>query len=464
MEIGVRFPSYHLLMHHLEEFTKETQCKFWKRDARTIGAARSLGVTKHLNPDLIYFELKFSCVYGGVDFKTKGRNIRPRQPSLKTNGCPVFLRFKASEDGEALQLVAKNLNHNHELKLPTKKKVTSEFELSESETKRSKWENMNDTERDTYDQDDDDLKEEIVKYEGLIAPVYTPFNNDPTRSLNLEILPSYAQYLIDNGITGILINGTAGEGTVMTVEERKLVAEVWAQLCSQGQLHLMVHVGGVPLPDVLELAQHAEHIGANSILCLPELFHKPATCDDLIRYLQLVSQAAPNTPLFYYHIPSYSGVNLHMGEFLNKVQGSIPTLSGIKFTSTVLDEGYAALKACNERFTVFLGSDTVMAGAYALGFESAIATTLNMLPQFGQQIVQCIKDGNIKEAQEKQNDLNSALEIIAKHGAWVPSTKMAMNLLSPIDVGPTREPIKTLTAEEAKQMENELTSLSFITS
>ncbi|KAK5647633.1 hypothetical protein RI129_002525 [Pyrocoelia pectoralis] len=323
--------------------------------------------------------------------------------------------------------------------------------------------NEEEDEDDEFKEDYPD-KEEVVKYEGLLAPVFTPFNNDPTRSLNFDILPTYAQYLIDNGITGVLVNGTAGEGAVMTVEERKLVAEVWAQLCAQGQLHLMVHVGGAPLPDVLELSQHAEQIGANSILCLPELYHKPATCDDLIRYLQIVSQAASSTPLFYYHIPSYSGVNLHMGEFLNKVQDTIPTFNGIKFTSTVLDEGYAAVKACNERYTIFLGADTVMAGAYALGFESSIATSLNMLPQFGQQIVQCIKDGNIKEAQEKQNDLNSAIQIITKYGAWVPSMKMAMNLLSPLDLGPTREPIKSLTAEEAKQMENELMSLSFITS
>lgn len=401
--------------------------------------------------------------------------------SLKTNGCPGYLRFKASDDGETLQLVAKNLNHNHELKLPIKKSKSLIYNSYKPRQKKTTFENMDavnthepkeeyeilegSSEKEiAYAIQDEKLDFEFFKYQGLIAPVFTPFNDDLSRSLNLEILPVYAQYLIDNGLSGVLVNGTTGEGPSMTVAERKLVTEVWSQLCVQGQLHLMVQVGGAPLPDVLDLVQHAEQNGANSILCLPELYNKPSTCEDLMRYLQIVSQAAPNTPLFYYHIPSLTNVNLHMGEFLRKMNDSVPTFSGIKFTSTVLDEGYEAVTANNSKYSVFLGADGVMAGAYALGFDSSIATTLNMFSQYGQQILQNMKDGNIKEAQQKQNDLNSAIEVITKCGGWVRTMKTAMNLLTPLTMGPTREPIKPLTAEESKQMENDLMGLSFITS
>ncbi|KAF5303604.1 hypothetical protein FQA39_LY09851 [Lamprigera yunnana] len=480
MEIGVRFPTYQILTEHLERFTKETKCKLWKRDARTISASRTLGVTKYLNPEIVYFEIKFSCVYGGMDFKPKGRNIRPRQPSLKTSGCPAYLRFKASQDGETLQLVAKNLNHHHDRKTGKKRisahdsstpeePINPKQEKEEIEVQQEVvvYEDESPVEKEMVDyvMPDENLKiSEFVKYQGLIAPVFTPFNNDLGRTLNLDVLPTYAQYLIDAGISGILVNGTTGEGMSMTVEERKLVAEVWSQLSTQGQLHLMLQVGGASLPEVLELAQHAEQIQANSILCLPELYNKPATYEDLIRYLQIVSQAAPNTPLFYYHIPSLSGVNLNMGELLKRLSGEIPTFSGIKFTSTVLDEGYTALTANSGKYSVFLGADTIMAGAYALGFDSAIVTTLNIFPQYGQQILQCIKDGNISEAQAKQNDLNAAIEIITRNGSWVPTMKVAMNLLTSLNVGPAREPLKSLTTLEEAQIEDELRGLSFISS
>jgi hypothetical protein len=56
-------------------------------------------------------------------------------------------------------------------------------------------------------------------------------------------------------------------------------------------------------------AEHAESLGSDALLCLPELFNKPQTVDELVRYLKYVAQAAPKTPLLYYHIPSYTGVN-----------------------------------------------------------------------------------------------------------------------------------------------------------
>jgi dihydrodipicolinate synthase/N-acetylneuraminate lyase len=55
-------------------------------------------------------------------------------------------------------------------------------------------------------------------------------------------------------------------------------------------------------------AAHAESLGSDGLLCLPELFNKPQTVDELVKYLTYVGQAAPKTPLLYYHIPSYTGV------------------------------------------------------------------------------------------------------------------------------------------------------------
>ncbi|KAF2898790.1 hypothetical protein ILUMI_07384 [Ignelater luminosus] len=501
-EIGMRFPSYKLLMETMEEYCQQTQSKFWKRDARTITASRSSGIQKFLNPNIVYYEIKFTCIYGGLDFKSKGRNIRIRNPSLKTNGCPAYLRFKASEDGDALQLVAINLNHNHELILPTKKSVKRKETEGRETPKRNKriqllkeMDNVEIEQQEHFSENNDDEEEEEddvegllentsdvphlieVQYEeskdiktdleesqctGLIAPVFTPFNDDEQRTLNLDIIPEYAQYLVDAEITGVLINGTTGEGTLMTTKERKMVTEVWTQICSQTHQHLMVQVGGASLPDVIDLAQHAEQKGANSILCLPELYHKPQTVDDLIRYLQIVGRAAPNTPLFYYHIPSFTNVNINMGMLFNQVGDKIPTFKGIKFTSTLLDEGVAAVKAQDRKFTVFLGADTIMAGAYTLGFDSAIATTLNIFPEHGQRILQCIKEGNITDAQSIQDELNAAIEAITKNGTWVPTMKVAMNLLSPLNLGPTREPLKPLTKDNVLEMKNELVKLGFI--
>ncbi|KAJ8946425.1 hypothetical protein NQ318_014411, partial [Aromia moschata] len=127
-------------------------------------------------------------------------------------------------------------------------------------------------------------------FRGLCAPAFNAFNKDLT--VDVSIIPKYAKFLADNGIKGSTrlyyvpmlpsrdrnaCMVAPGEGTSLSVAERKLVTEEWAKAVKSTQQHLMIQVGGCPLPDVLDLARHAEQIGAGSILCLPELYFKPKT-------------------------------------------------------------------------------------------------------------------------------------------------------------------------------------------
>lgn len=57
-----------------------------------------------------------------------------------------------------------------------------------------------------------------------------------------------------------------------------------------------------------------------------------------------------------------------------------------------------------------------MAGAYTLGFDSAIATSLNMFPKLGLDILENVQNGNLKEAKEKQDELNAVISIVTKNG------------------------------------------------
>ncbi|KAJ9592021.1 hypothetical protein L9F63_001460 [Diploptera punctata] len=193
-----------------------------------------------------------------------------------------------------------------------------------------------------------------LNFRGLIAPVLTPMTNDGSYNILLGDIPRYAKFLASKGVNGILVNGTSGEGPSLTLAERKATTKAWVDAVKQTKQHLMVQVGGTCLKDVEELATHAENIGSDSLLCLPELFNKPATVEDLVRYLKIVGKAAPNTPLLYYHNPSYTGVRINMPQFLEAAASNIPTFAGIKFTDTNIDEGTQCLLVQKET-CIFLG-------------------------------------------------------------------------------------------------------------
>ena len=73
--LGVKFECYDHLEETLKAFEDKTYSKFWKREARTIEAARKR-TDRHLNPRLKYYQLKFTCIHGGQSFRPKGKGSR----------------------------------------------------------------------------------------------------------------------------------------------------------------------------------------------------------------------------------------------------------------------------------------------------------------------------------------------------------------------------------------------------
>ncbi|XP_066154843.1 N-acetylneuraminate lyase-like isoform X1 [Euwallacea fornicatus] len=277
---------------------------------------------------------------------------------------------------------------------------------------------------------------------GLMAPVFTIFNQD--FSVNTDKIPSYANYLLDSGIKGILVGASSGEGTSLSVQERKILTEAWTSAVRNTSQHLMVQVGGAPFPDVVDLARHADTLGVDSILTLPELYFKPTKSQELISYLKFISAAAPNTPLLYYHHPSLSGVNIDMAEFLNEASHQVPNLKGVKYASNDLAVAHAALRAANGKYRIFIGSDHVIEPAFSVGFDSAIVASSNAFPRYSKEILQAVKDKQLERAIDLQQNLTKIMTTVTKFGSKVPGMKLAMNLFTPINVGLARPPLQNL--------------------
>jgi N-acetylneuraminate lyase len=80
----------------------------------------------------------------------------------------------------------------------------------------------------------------MEKIVGLIDAPFTPFyaNGD----VNLEPIEAYAKMLQKNGLKGVFINGSSGEGYMLTTEERMQLAERWVSVAPEG-FKVIVHVG-----------------------------------------------------------------------------------------------------------------------------------------------------------------------------------------------------------------------------
>ena len=167
------------------------------------------------------------------------------------------------------------------------------------------------------------------KIKGLVAATVTPMKANG--EVNLPALDSYVKHLEKQGLAGVFVNGTTGEGLLMTSDERKAVAEAW--MAYKDKFKVMVHVGGTSYAAAVDLARHAEKIGADAISAMGPCFLPPSRAEELVAFNKIVAAAAPGTPFYYYHIPGTSHVNVSMLDFLKLGEKEIPTLRGIKYTT-----------------------------------------------------------------------------------------------------------------------------------
>ena len=291
------------------------------------------------------------------------------------------------------------------------------------------------------------------KLEGLIAAPHTPFGKDG--EINIKEIPRQVALLIKSGVKGAYICGSTGEGISCSVAERKAVAEAWVKH-GKGKLFLIIHVGALALKDAQELAAHAQRIGGDATSIFPPNYFKPASIDILIDYINAVVSHAPKLPFYYYHT-GMSGVSLPMVQFLEKADGRIPNLAGIKFNSPDLYEYQNCLRICGGKYDITWGIDEFLAGAIACGAKSAIGSTYNHSAPLYHNIWAAVEKGDLNAAQVGMAKVCQIVDILVQYGGV--AAGKAMMEIHGIDVGDVRLPLKALTSEQKKDIVSRLNKI-----
>ena len=295
------------------------------------------------------------------------------------------------------------------------------------------------------------------KIKGFISAPFTPMNDD--RSVNLDIIQDYSDYYVRNGVDGAFICGTSGEGFLLSLEERKKVAEKWIDSCPD-DFKPIIHVGGPGVGDSKILAQHASEIGAFGIGTIAPVFFKPARVDELVEYCEALAAAAPELPFYFYHMPGYTGVNLSMVDFLEQAYGRIPNLAGIKYTHENLYEFSQCMLVKNGHYDMLHGQDETLLAGLALGATGGVGGTYNHAMGLYIDIKAAFMKGDFETARNLQAKSQAFINILIRYRGNVIAGKRIMKFLG-LDLGPNRIPIQNITPEEEKRLKEDLEDIGF---
>ena len=298
----------------------------------------------------------------------------------------------------------------------------------------------------------------MEKIKGLIDAPFTPFYANG--EVNLEPIERYANMLKKNGLLGVFINGSSGEGYMLTEDERMKLAEAWVKAAPEG-FKVIVHVGSTCVNSSRRLAEHAQTIGAFGIGAMATPFPKIGRIEELVKYCEEIASGAPNLPFYYYHIPAFNGAFLSMVELLKAVDGRIPNFAGIKYTYESLYEYNQCRLYANGKFDMLHGQDETILPCLAMGgAQGGIGGTTNYNGKCLTGILKAWEEGNIEEARQLQNFAQEVINVICHYRGNIVGGKRIMKLIG-LDLGPNRTPFQNITDEEEKALKAELDAIDF---
>lgn len=292
---------------------------------------------------------------------------------------------------------------------------------------------------------------------GLLAATHTPTTADG--SLNLDPVQPLAEHLVADGCSGVFVAGTTGECHSFNCQERIDLATRWTEVAAGSDLKVVIHVGANALPDACQMAAHAEKAGADAIATMAPFFFKPTSVDALLDYLEPIARAAADTPLYYYDIPSMTGVHLPMVEMLEKARSRIPSLRGMKYTNADLMQMQRCMHVEDGYFDVLFGHDPALAAGWRLGVRGAVGSTYNFAAPIYTRLIEAIGKGDEAELQRLQLEsckLTARLFEIGFH----PASRRMMALLG-VELGPPRTPLSPLSGEQVRKLDEALEELDF---
>lgn len=298
----------------------------------------------------------------------------------------------------------------------------------------------------------------MEKIKGLIDAPFTPFS--PNGDVNLEPIGQYASMLQKNGLKGVFINGSSGEGYMLTTEERMQLAEKWVSVAPDG-FKVIVHVGSCCLRDSVRLARHAAEIGAWGVGSMAPPFPKVGRIEELVAYCEQIAAAAPQLPFYYYHIPAFNGAYLPMVDLLKAVDGRIPNFAGIKYTYESLYEYNQCRLYKDGKYDMLHGQDeTVLPSLAQGGAQGGIGGTTNYNGRCLVGILDAWAKGDIETARRLQNYAQAVINVICHYRGNIVAGKRIMKLIG-FDLGGNRVPFQNMTDDEEGRMKQELEDIDF---
>src|ERR671915_1877606 len=234
-------------------------------------------------------------------------------------------------------------------------------------------------------------------FKGLMPAMVTPF--DERGEVDLKATEAVVERFIEAGVDGISPLGSTGEFSHLTGDERRRFAEEVVRIVA-GRVPLVIGVGAAGTKEMVELARHAESVGADAVLVVSPFYWKVGE-EALFRHFATVAESV-GIPVVVYNLPMLTGIDLSPS-LIARIADECPNAVGIKDTVTEYGHTVGVIReAKRERpdFSVLSGWEDLILPSLLAGADGSICAFANVAPELFVNLVRSARDGDLQRAAE----------------------------------------------------------------
>ena len=281
-------------------------------------------------------------------------------------------------------------------------------------------------------------------FKGAGVAIVTPMKNN--EEINYEKLEELIEFQIKEGTDCIIIAGTTGESSTMTMEEHSKVIKAAVDF-TKHRVPVVAGSGSNCTREAIYLSKEAEAAGADGLLAVTPYYNK-ATQGGLIRYYSEIA-AETKLPIIMYNVPGRTGCNI-LPETAATLFKNVENIVGIKEATGNVAQACKLMSLTDGKIDLYSGEDAIVVPLLSIGAKGVISVWSNIAPAKVHNMCQSFFDGDIATAMQLQLEAQDLVDALFSEVNPIP-VKKALNLMG-YEVGPLRSPLTEMTDANAAKM------------
>ncbi len=258
-------------------------------------------------------------------------------------------------------------------------------------------------------------------WSGVYPAATTQF--DAALALDLAATQKVQAALIKDGVHGLVLMGTVGEGNSLRAAEKRQVLAAAVE-ASAGKVPVIAGVSEFTTDLAVEFVRDAERLGADGLMVLPSMVYVP-TAAELEYHFRTVA-AATGLPIMLYNNPPSYRVNIDVPTL--RSLASVPNIVSIKESAPDSRRFTDIYNAVGDRYVLFAGLDDIAFEGLVLGAKGWVSGLTNAFPAESLMLYEALLAGDLERARRVYRWFMPLLHLDAEHDL-VQSIKLAEQVM-----------------------------------